>query len=406
MTGDLQGLKLDQRAEVYKSGHLAGHLVRTEQGGTKFAYDAAYVEAGKPPVAFSLPLSDAEVSASNGAVPPFFAGLLPEGHRLTMLRDATKTSLDDELTLLMAVGADVPGDVQIVPEGAFLVAPRALAEVSVPQELDFEALAHTLDLQGVPGVQSKVSATMLTTPVAISGGSYILKLDPATNPHLVVNEAAHLVGARGLRIPVAQAQVVADRMGRNGLLVTRFDRATNTDSDGSGQAHGSQMRLPLEDGTQVLGLPPAAKYTVDSETVALALAGHCMAPKVALRNLYLQFVYAWLTGNGDLHAKNLSILGNQRSEFAVAPVYDVPCTLLYGDETMALSIAGKVRRIRARHWEEFADSLGIPQRAAAAANQIALRAAATVELEKLPFLGSPLRGTQRELSIRREEFGG
>lgn len=69
---------------------------------------------------------------------------------------------------------------------------------------------------------------MLTTPVAISGRSYILKLDPATNPHLVVNEAAHLVCARDLRIPVAQAQVVADRMGRNGLLVTRFDRVTNT----------------------------------------------------------------------------------------------------------------------------------------------------------------------------------
>lgn len=106
MTGDLQGLKLDQRAEVYQSGHLAGYLVRTEQGGTTFAYDAAYVEAGRPPVAFSLPLSDAAVSASNGAVPPFFAGLIPEGHRLTMVRYATKTSLDGELTLLMAVGAE------------------------------------------------------------------------------------------------------------------------------------------------------------------------------------------------------------------------------------------------------------------------------------------------------------
>lgn len=106
MTGDLQGLKLDQRAEVYQSGHLAGYLVRTEQGGTTFTCDAAYVEAGRPPVAFSLPLSDAAVSASNGAVPPFFAGLIPEGHRLTMVRYATKTSLDGELTLLMAVGAE------------------------------------------------------------------------------------------------------------------------------------------------------------------------------------------------------------------------------------------------------------------------------------------------------------
>ena len=166
---------------------------------------------------------------------------------------------------------------------------------------------------------------------------YLLKLNPAENPHLVVNEAAHLTAAKGLKIPVVKSKVLSDRNGLDGLLVDRFDRV----AAGGGQ----WIRLPLEDGTQVMGLPPAAKYTVTSEEVGEALATHCQAPVVARRNIYLLFVFAWLTGNGDLHAKNLSILG-----------------------------------------------------------KLALSAANTISLEELPFSGSPLRGAQRELRFRRAEF--
>ncbi len=57
------------------------------------------------------------VTHAAGALPPFFSGLLPAGRRLTALRSAVKTSADDELTLLLAVGADTIGDVQILPHG-------------------------------------------------------------------------------------------------------------------------------------------------------------------------------------------------------------------------------------------------------------------------------------------------
>ncbi|ALE06126.1 HipA-like protein [Arthrobacter sp. ERGS1:01] len=396
MTDDLQHLKLIREADVYKGGALAGHLARTDQGGVRFAYRDDYVAGGKPPVAFSLPLSAAAVETRNGALPPFFAGLLPEGHRLTVLKNAAKTSLDDELSLLLAVGADVPGDVQVVPAGAVPAEPEPLADTSRPEELDFAALANSVDLHGLPGVQDKASASMLTTPLSLRGMRYLLKLDPPENPHLVVNEAAHLVGAKGLKIPVVTSRVMSDRNGLDGLLVERFDRIKG--------AAGSWVRLPLEDGTQVLGLPPASKYSVTAEDVAMALAAHCQAPVVAKRNAYLQFVFAWLTGNGDLHAKNLSVLGGTEGAFAMAPIYDVPCTLLYGDNTMALSIAGKYKNLKGRHWAEFADSLALPRKAAEAANTLALNAAGSIRLEELPFSGSPLRGAERELRFRRAEF--
>ncbi|GAA1267614.1 hypothetical protein GCM10009589_21030 [Arthrobacter pascens] len=140
--------------------------------------------------------------------------------------------------------------------------------------------------------------------------------------------------------------------------------------------------------------------------MVLALAGHCKAPLVAVRNLYLQFLFAWLTGNGDLHAKNVAVLGGRGKVFSAAPIYDVPCTLLYGDDTMALPLAGKTKNLRSRHWAEFADSIGLPVRAAASANSIALAAAAGIDLDVLPFGGSVLRGSQRELRFRRAELAG
>jgi serine/threonine-protein kinase HipA len=132
----------------------------------------------------------------------------------------------------------------------------------------------------------------------------------------------------------------------------------------------------------------------------------CKAPLVANRNLYLQFVFAWLTGNGDLHAKNLSILGSQHGGFVMAPVYDIPCTLLYGDDSLALPVSGKTKNLKAKHWADFATAIGLPQRAAAAANALALSASGKVRLEDLPFTGSPLRGALRELRFRRGELEG
>ena len=398
MVDDFEELRFVRSADVHKGGVLAGRLVRAGHGGVGFSYVAEYLTSGLPAVASSLPLTDLPVETPAGALPPFFAGLLPEGHRLSVLRDATKTSLDDELTLLLAVGADAPGDVQVVPTGENPVEPAPLADTSRPEELDFAALANAVDRHAIPGVQDKASASMLTTPRSLRGQRYLLKLDPPNHAHLLANESAHLSAAKELKIPVAKSRIITDMHGLPGLLVERFDRVQDKDRSG--------VRLPMEDGAQVMGLPPASKYSVTSEDVAAALAGRCKAPLVASRNLYLQFVFAWLTGNGDLHAKNLSILGGRHGGFAMAPIYDIPCTLLYGDDSLALPVSGKTKNLKARHWADFAATLGLPQRAADKANALALSAAEKVKLEGLPFTGSPLRGALRELRFRRGEVAG
>jgi len=395
MAADLQRLRFLPAADVYKRGVLAAHLIRTDTGGTEFSYHASFLASGLAAVATTLPLTTNSIQTPGGGLPAFFAGLLPEGHRLTVLKEAAKTSFNDELTLLMAVGADVPGDVQIVPAGENAIEPEPLADTGDLENLDFSTLAEAVDLHALPGVQPKASASMLSAPLTARNGRFILKLDPPNHPYLVRNEIHHLTAAKALKIPVSTAAVVQDRNGLDGLLVTRFDRV---DTD------GRWLPLPLEDAAQVLGLPPSSKYNVSSEEVVTALAGACKAPVVAVRSLYLQFVFAWLTGNGDLHAKNVSVLGGRHGGFDIAPVYDVPSTLLYGDDTLALPVAGKLKNLKARHWAQFAEDIGLPRRAAESANALALRAAAATDLATLPFTGSPLNRAIRELRHRRAEL--
>ncbi|WP_228537182.1 type II toxin-antitoxin system HipA family toxin [Nocardia sp. XZ_19_231] len=379
-------------ADVYKAGTLAASINRTRQGGTEFQYAPEY---SGDPVASTLPLGTEPVIGGSGSVPAFFAGLLPEGHRLTVLRRAVKTSTDDELSLLLAVGADVPGDVQVFPAGAQPVDVPALVDCMSADELEFDRLVDDVDRQAIPGIQNKASASMISTPIAAGFGRFILKLSQSGYPYLIENESAHLAAARGLKLAVVRSDLVHDRSGQPGLLVQRFDRVHEGDG---------WRRLAFEDATQVLGLPPSSKYNVDAVQVVEALAGMVRAPLIAARNLYLQFLFAWLTGNGDLHGKNVGVLRDSMGRWSIAPLYDIPCTLVYDDDSMALPIAGRTRGLRAKHWAEFAGQVGLPDKAAKSAQQLALRAAATVDFDQLPFSGSPLNRTRRELRLRRGEL--
>lgn len=109
---------------------------------------------------------------------------------------------------------------------------------------------------------------------------------------------------------------------------------------------------------------------------------------------------------GDLHGKNVGILRGLDDIWSVAPIYDIPCTLIYDDDSMALPINGRTRKLRSRDWDQFEESIGLRPRAAAKARVSAVQAAAAIEWGTLPFRGSPLHRVERELRRRREELLG
>lgn len=386
-------------AYVFKDGRLAATLARTDRG-TEFAYDRTYLDGALVPVATTLPLSDAPIVRPGRSVPAFFAGLLPEGRRLTALRRHLKISADDELSLTIAAGMDPVGDVSVA---AMPELPAPLTSGTHEGSWSDVRFAELLADQGITdpsslaGVQDKVSGRMISVPLIHDGAAHLLKLTPPEFPRLVENEAFFLGHARNLPVPVVAWDVIHDRDGVPGLLISRFDRLSGT--------NGLQ-RLQVEDASQLLNLHPGDKYTVPTEEVTTAVAAACASRPLAARSVFVQVAWAWLTGNGDLHAKNISIVGRAptdggtvRPEVVVSPVYDIPSTVPYHDNEMALPVAGTRTGITRRRLLEYAQSIGLGERAAARALDEAIGVAATM-IEDVRAGGSPWRGKARDDLVR------
>lgn len=396
MTADVRRIS---SADVLVDGVPAATLTRTGDG-VEFSYLVSYLEAGRPAVATTLPLTDKPVQTPGGAVPAFFAGLLPEGRRLSALRRSVKTSADDELSLLLAVGADPVGAVSVIPSGSTPEPISPTIDLGDPTEADFSS---ALTRSGIPdavalaGVQDKASARTIAFPVSASSADASLKISPPEYPGLVENEAAcfRLGADSSLRIPYAGASVVHDSTGRSGLLVHRFDRS-------------GADRSAVEDAGQLPGIWPAQKYSVSFEEVTRAVTGVCYSPVMALRSLAFQLAMAWLTGNGDLHAKSLSVVHDGRG-FVPSPVYDIPSTVPYGDPDLALPVAGATTGLSLRRFLTYTDAAGLPRKVAENVADEALRLtenAADLISSAASLDDRRARDLRRVLAHRRRSWGG
>jgi len=301
------------------------------------------------------------------------------------------------------VGSDPVGDVQVLPGWPETPASAGATATIAVADLDFISVsfADLLATQGIgdpsalAGVQDKVSGRMLSMPLAYGGQGHLLKFEVPDFPSVVENEAYFLGVARRLRHPVAQARVVHDRDARSGLFVPRFDRRTLDD--------GTLERVAVEDGAQVLGLHPADKYRVTLEELARGLSQVCRSRPLALVAGLRQAVLAWVTGNGDLHAKNISTLGSVNRE--IAPVYDVPSSLAYGDHTFALSLNGCRDNLSRKAFHAFGTEIGL-QAAVVIDEVLAATESVTEDLTEgaVPWDERRRRDTVRAVRRRRRDL--
>lgn len=390
-----------KEADVYKAGKLAARLTKTSEG-VEFSYLDSYLsDSTLSAIATTLPRTDKKLITPAGAVPPFFAGLLPEGRRLNSLLRRIKVSADDELSLLVAVGEDTVGDVQVVPrETEPAPLGRRVAKLAKPSELSFDEFVSQdfpLDGVGLAGIQDKVSGKNMALPVKHKSQQTILKLPHPDYPHLIENESYFLSLAKKAGLHCVDHSVVQDRDGVSGLVVSRFDRIQTGKSE--------PKMLAVEDGCQVLGLWPADKYSPSIEQVIQALADLCSARLLAVRNAFEQLTFAILTGNGDLHAKNISVV-NIDNEWVLAPAYDLPSSLFYDDKNLALSVTNKKADISRSQLLAFGSSLGLTTKAAERVINNLLDATAELEQElrafALPFDQNRVAETVSALRYRRK----
>lgn len=169
----------------------------------------------------------------------------------------------------------------------------------------------------ISGVQAKLSLAFEgehLVPVT-KGGRYILKPSPQGYPNAAENEHAAMLASRAIGIDTARCGLVSFSDGELAYLTQRFDR----DADG--------RRLIQEELASVAGLGADAKYETSYEALGLTIEEASAGKRALVLDFFARVMFAYVIGNDDLHAKNISLLrhANNTTRYfdVLAPNYDV-----------------------------------------------------------------------------------
>jgi serine/threonine-protein kinase HipA len=368
-----------------------GRLEELSGGEYRFTYD----EEWKTPLTTHLPLRDDAPAYEGPGLPPFLDNLLPEGWAESRLRAVHHIARNDAFGLLKTTPkylSNLTMRADDFDAGALRydrldvrlrdIAPDPVERLPVQETIgeapDARSLWLELKRRGatrLSGVQRKLPVRLeragfgrdrcsLTLAGVSRSGSHILKFMAPDDPGLVQNEWATMELARRVALTVAAVRQVSfqpdSAFPTPGLLVERFDVPEEREP--------AQIVL-LEDAASLLGLRREDKYRTSMERIqdAIAEAG-------ADRSQLLEFValaaFSWLVGNGDLHAKNVSILrayrpgtlgaGPEPTGVRLSPAYDLVNTaVLIPGDLFAVPVNGRENNLRRRDFHALATRPGL-----------------------------------------------
>ena len=299
---------------------------------------------GTPLLSLSLPVSSRRYT--HGVVRPFLDGLLPEGTSRRAIANDLHVNASDTYGLIRLLGRDCAGAMVIQPSGD--LAPP-LASTTTAEPLSTEDINELVrNLKSAPlgvggrvrislaGVQDKLVLTRMRDgnwgrPVDATPSTHILKPEIAAFPDTVQNEAFCMRVAKHLGLNVASVDTTQIG-GRALLVVERYDRVIGAD--------GTVRRIHQEDFCQATGVAPEQKYQEDGGPSLSRIAGilRDLGPPGSLERLLEAVTLNVLIGNGDAHGKNFSLLHADHGALTLAPLYDLMCTLYYGDDRLAMYI--------------------------------------------------------------------
>jgi serine/threonine-protein kinase HipA len=158
-----------------------------------------------------------------------------------------------------------------------------------------------------------------------------LYTDSPANEHLTMTMAAQL-----FNLPTAKCGFVRFANGEPAYLTKRFDR----DKEGN--------KLRQEDFVSVLNATPGVNdhglYKYNSFTYEDV--GVRLNPADQIRFIRI-LVYNFLTGNGDVHLKNLSLLESADGDMLLSPSYDLMNTKLHiNDASIAMNLFKEMERTK------------------------------------------------------------
>ncbi len=342
---------------------------------------------------------------------PFFANLLPEAGFRDGLCRRLGLPPGDDFALLSLLGSDCAGAITLYAEQERASGPCNYAPLSEPVLRGWLKHAESRPTPAdVPGLRCAISGAQDKLVIHLAEGepylcergapsTVIVKPNIAEDFNLIelsaLNElfCMQLAGAVGIRVPRTFWFAGA-------FATERYDRVWV----------GSRLeRVQQEDFTQLLGMPPEAKYQVGWRHCFGVVDEHVAEAEAARRELVERLFFNLFIGNGDAHGKNFALLFGPRGP-ELTPAYDLLCTQAYPSlsESFAMKI-GPARRqeeLSALAWQELARDARLPlewvkQRGAelSSAVQLALRDVGPHVIAQNPSLKAdiyPLR--------RRDEF--
>ena len=328
---------------------VAGRLARARDGRLTFNYGQSYLAR-----ADAIAIYDPELSLRAGAIETHNKMLLPSSirdgspdawgrrviiNRVTGLKgdEAAQTDLD-ELTYLLESGSDRIGmlDFQRSPtdyvprqrKNATLAelmesAERVEKGVQLTPELD-QALQHGSSLGGA------------RPKALIDDGhkKYIAKFS-ATNDLYNVVKAEFVAMRLAERVGLVVAPVkLAHALGKDVLLIERFDRAANK---------GNWLRRGIVSALTLFDLDETEARYASYEELATIIRHRFDDPVETLTELFARIVFNILCGNTDDHARNHAAFWDGKS-LRLTPAYDLcPQGRTGGEATQAMLILGNRR---------------------------------------------------------------
>lgn len=314
--------------KVYYNDSYAGELRQEPGGRCVFTYDAAYLEAKKPAVAFTLPRQSAPLICEQG-LHPFFDNLVAEGWLRNAQARALKTDPNNRFALLLAFGHDCAGAVSVVDP-----APVTDPVLETGDATTAAALGSRGSLSGVqPKILAVKDGKSFRPARRDETSQFIAKLPSGSLTNIVDNEYLTTLAVRALLPDDQTVEATIESLTgvegeqKRALLVKRFDRLP------------SGARLHFEEFNQLLGKRSGDdKYDAAYEDMAsfIRTTPGCV-PADAWR-LYRRILSCLLTGNTDAHLKNFAMFHAQGG-MQLTPAYDLVAAALYPEfNTLALSI--------------------------------------------------------------------
>ena len=335
--------------KVYYNETYAGILQQEPGGRFAFTYDANYLAAKHPAIAFTLPPQE-KPHYSEAGLHAFFDNLVAEGWlRLAQAR-ALGVNRENRFALLLAFGRDCAGAVSVVdPE------PVKDLKVDATDPERVAALASRASLSGIRPKLLVVKEGRSFRPASAGEiSTHLAKLPSGQLPNILEIEWLSTEAARALLPGEAIVELAIAPLGRvapKALMIRRFDRTP------------SGRKLHFEEFNQLLGHLSDDKYDGSYEDMAQFVRSTPACIPVEAERVFRRVLACLLIGNTDAHLKNFAMM-HTPDGLRLAPAYDLLASSFYEDyQTVALALGGardlKIGGVRPKHIIAFGQACGL-----------------------------------------------